>query len=298
MRISFTGDNESKTRANSGMAKIHQAGRRTTAGQRRERAFTRLDLCVVVVLTAGLMGLAGLTFTGERGRIMRCTYNLKKIGQSMQQYATEHDGALPPASSSLTAVTWDELVTPYLRPDLVISNSAYAKREFKAAVATRFLCPSDMLVRPHPRTYVMAGHDMQPDNWPPGPDNATGVGLIWDKPHANKILENGEWNQATTNRNILLPVKLSWLPDPANTLLVTESVRPDNQYGSQQATTVSSARQQVEQFIGDRQQFHYGRFNYLMADGHVELMSPFQTGNAGAYDADRPADIWTIKAGD
>ncbi|MEI8288535.1 MAG: hypothetical protein WCH99_03625 [Verrucomicrobiota bacterium] len=298
MRISFTGDNEIKTTVNSGMGKKLQAGRRTLAGQRRERAFTRLDLCVVVVVSAGLLGLAGLTFTGERGRIAQCKYNLKKIGQGMQQYAAEHEGALPPASSSITGVTWDQLLTSYLRPDLVVSNSAYAKRQLKIAVAGRFLCPSDSLVRPHPRTYVMTGHDMQPENWPPGPENATGVGLVWDKMNANKLLENSEWNQATTNRNLLPQVKLSWLPAPANTLLVTELVRPDNVYESQRVTTVGSARQQVEQFRGDRAQFHHGRFNYLMADGHVELMSPFQTGNAGAYDADRPADIWTIKAGD
>ena len=283
---------------NLSLVKADSSGRLLMSRKRMEHAFTRLDLICVLVVSTVLLGLAGLNLTGERGRIMQCTHNLKKLGQAMQDYASEHDGELPPANSRLSSVTWDLLLNPYLRPDLVVSNSAYAKRQLKTAVAPRFLCPSDTLVRPHPRTYAMSGHDMQPENWPPNSDNATGVGLAWDKPRAEKLLGNGAWEQAKTNHNLLTPVKLSWLPDPANTLLLTESVRPDNQLGSQWAATVTSARQQAELFKGDQSRFHHGCFNYLMVDGHVELMSPFRTGNAGAYDADRSADIWTIKAGD
>jgi prepilin-type processing-associated H-X9-DG protein len=263
-----------------------------------ERAFTRLDLGCLVVVLAMLAGLAGLNFTGERGREMQCARNLKKLGQVMQEYAGEHGGGLPPAYSQQPSASWDTLLTPYLRPDLAATRSAYAKRLLKSSVAPSFLCPSDNLVRAHPRTYLMSRHDMQPENWPPGPDNATGIGLAWDAQHVKTLLGDDAWNQARTNRNTLALVKLSWLPDPANTLLLTELVRPDNQLGTLTTVTVGSARQQVDWFKGDRALFHHGRFNYLMADGHVELLSPFQIGNAGADDADRPGDIWTIKAGD
>ena len=264
----------------------------------RKCAFTRLDLCCTIVAVTVLLGLAVLNLTGERGRIIQCTHNLKKLGQAMEEYAGNHGGGLPPASIEQAQATWDTLITPYLRPDLVISNSAYAKRQLKAAVAPRFFCPSDSLVRPHARTYAMSGHDMQPENWPPNPGNATGVGLVWDRWHMERLQAAGVWNPTQTNGNTSALVNLSWLPDPANTVLLTELVCSYNQIGNPRAATVTTTHQQLELFQGDPARFHHGRFNYLMADGHVELLSPFQTGNAGADNADQSASIWTIKAGD
>ena len=42
----------------------------------------------------------------------------------------------------------------------------------------------------------------------------------------------------------------------------------------------------------EQQRFHLGRLNYLMVDGHVELLSPLQTGSF-----DGTAGIWTVKKG-
>ncbi len=275
------------------LAKASHIGCLPAAHEGKERAFTRLDLCCLIITVSVLLGLAGWKITGERGRIMQCTHNLKKLGQAMQAYAGDHGGELPPACNKLLPATWDSLVTPYLRPDLVNPNSAYAKRELKNAVAPRFLCPSDTLVRPHARTYAMPGNLMQPENWPPGPDVATGIGLVWDKPHAETLLGADTWEQARTNHNILTAIKLSELPDPANTLLLTELVRSDNQLGSQSAATVSGAQQQADQFKGNQSHFHYGRFNYLMVDGHVEWLTPLQTGGMSGT-----SGIWTIRKED
>ena len=263
-----------------------------------EMAFTRLDMICAAILTAMVMGLAAFNLLGERGRIFRCAHNLKKLGWAMQAYADDHDGALPAASDNRLPATWDTMITPYLRPDLVNTNSAYAKRLLVRTVEPDFVCPSDTLVRAHPRTYVMAWHDMGPDFWPPGSDNATGVGLTWDKRTADALLGTGAWEEARTNHSILTPVKFSQLPDPGNTLFLTELVRADNHYGNSWMAAVKSAQEQVGRFTGNRSQFHFGCFNYLMADGHVELLSPFQIGNAGSYDAVQQTGIWTIKAGD
>lgn len=264
-------------------------------------AFTRLDLVCVIFMTGILLCVAGLNLTGERGRKLYCAYNLTKLGHAMQDYAGDHGGGLPPASSVQPPATWDMLLTPYLRPDLVSSNSAYAKRLLKRTVAPRFVCPSDNLVRVHTRSYVMSGHDMQPKNWPPNPANTTGVGLVWDEPRMRTLLEVGAWNQVKTNGSLLALVKPSWLPAPADTLLLTELVRTDNQLENPLTATVGSARQQVEEFTSNWSLLHRGRINYLMADGHVEWRSPLewlspnQTGNAGS---DQSSGIWTIKAGD
>lgn len=266
--------------------------------QGKYRAFTRLDLCVSITSAILVIILVLFNLLGERGRILRCTHNLKKMGQAFHGYAGEHEGAFPPASSLLTGTSWDTAIKPYLRPDLFKTNSTYAKRELDREVAASFLCPSDNVHRPRPRTYSMSGHDMLPQNWPPGPDNATGVGLVWDIKTVNTLFGEDGWERATKNRSFLPSVKLSDVPDPANTLLLTENVMPQNQVGGILGATVRGVRQQVMGFNGNREQFHHGCFNYLMADGHVELLSPFKIGNAGSYDSIVPGDIWTIKAGD
>lgn len=306
----------------------------TGAGQpvfrgRRERAFTRLDLCFAVVSVTVLLGLAVLNLTGERGRTLRCAHNLKKLGQAMEEYAGDHGGGLPPANIQQSQATWDLLIAPYLRPDLGISHLAYARRVLERGDIPDLHCPSDTLVRKAPRTYIMSGHNMWKENFPPGPDNATGVGLEWNEWRVKTMLGERALEQSKTNGDTLDLVKLSWLPDPANTLLLTEVVHPNNAAGRPWMTTVFSARQQVELFKGDRALFHGGRFNYLMADGHVELLSPAATEGAGLHGVGgytiRPeeidqileiggagtnntkatntlktigADIWTIKAGD
>ena len=263
-----------------------------------QRAFTRLDLCSVCAALVMLLGLAGLNFTGEGGRVTRCAWNLKRLGRAVTDYAGDHDGGLPPASIEPSQATWDSLITPYLCPELAATKSAYTRRVLQDAVALRLLCPSDSLARESPRTYAMSGHDMRPENWPPGPDNATGVGLAWSQQRVETWLGSGALEQAKTNSQMLALVKLSWLPDPAGTLLLTEVVRSDNTLGNPATAAVGGARRQLELFTGDQRRFHHGCFNYLMADGHVELLSPFQPGMAGGYKADRPAGIWTIKAGD
>ena len=261
-------------------------------------AFTRLDWCCTVGMTVLLLTLGIRNFSGEAGRIFRCSHHLSRLGQAMQQYAAENDGDLPPASSSRPPATWDACLSPYLRPDFADANSAYGKRALRDAVEPMFLCPSDRLVRGRPRTYIMSGHDMQPENWPPSPFNTTGVGLAWNQSAVDKLYGSATWEAAKTNRQLLPPVKLAWLPEPANTLFLTELVHPNNVMGNVRLATLRGPHQQVDLFQGDRTRFHQGRFNYLMVDGHVECLAPDATGNAGAWDADQPADIWTIKAGD
>ena len=277
---------------------ICQAGCKAFRPSAHKRAFTRVDLVCSVGVVILLTGLVALECLGERGRTLRCAHNLKCLGSAMRDFANEHDGALPAASNTLLPATWDTAITPYLRPDLDKVNTPYGRRLLQRAVAPTFACPSDRVLRDHPRSYAMTWHEMQPEDWPPGPDNPTGVGLTWDKPSAERLLGTGAWDMARTNGALLKPVKLSWLPDPANTLLLTELPRSLNQYGSSWCVAVQSARDQVERFEGDLAQFHGGRFNYLMADGHVELLSPFHTGYPGAFDAVRPTGIWTIKPGD
>jgi prepilin-type processing-associated H-X9-DG protein len=256
--------------------------------KRNEAAFSRVDLLTVFSVITILGVWFGFAYSGERGHILNCAGNLAVLGKAMQNYANEHDDMLPPAQIWLqkAAVSWDAKIFPYLssgRPK-VNDDSLFAKSE------RLFLCPSDPA--PHhgiPRSYAMGANDMSPENWPPGPASATGVGLWWDGNTTPRLLGV----EAMQKPESLPGTKLSALPAPADTLLLTELIDSQNQMGSIDQTVVWGIVSQQSFFKNEVTGFHHGKFNYLMVDGHVELLSSLQTGSL-----DHSAGIWTIRQGD
>lgn len=263
---------------------------------RREQAFTRVDLCIVIALVAGLLGLGVLEITGERSRTLRCANNLRNMGQAMQSYSNDRDDNLPPAAIERPGITWDTLISPYLKPDLDVAHSAYARRLMKDAVAPYFHCPSDKLAREYPRSYAMSGHDMQPYHWPPDARTASGVGLRWGENEIRRLLGPEVANRAARDAKVLPGIKRSIIQAPADTLLLTELFRADNTLGNIYSTTVTSPEMQLEGEGTNR--MHQQRMNYLMVDGHVECLLPIPMGDGGARNLNRNSGIWTIRAND
>jgi prepilin-type processing-associated H-X9-DG protein len=255
-------------------------------------AFTRLDLLAVIVVSILVGGWLALNHLGERGRIVRCTRNLQVLGEAMQSFANDHGDTLPPAALIQMNSTWDGALLPYLgaaKTDAATSPGAKRLIEsLKPSIFRQLVCPSDPVKRDHPRSYAMSVYDMVPANWPPGPDTATGLGLWWDENTVSLLLAGSGKDKPAS----LPGIKTSILPDPANTLLLTEYISP-NHLGSVYRSTVWGVAQQQEYLKDGVESIHHGRFNYLMADGHVELLSPLQTGTP-----DRFGGIWTIKKGD
>jgi prepilin-type processing-associated H-X9-DG protein len=255
------------------------------AGHRAMQAFTRLDLIVLLVLITVLLAFIGLGRTGERGRVARCAGNLAALGDAMQSYVHEHNGALPTAGISLGKFqsSWDMQVFPYLGSGLdKASNQKLAE-----TVPRFFACPSDKA--PHRgkmRSYAMGGNDMAPKNWPPGQESATGVGLWWDWQTVTTLADDDALKKPDT----LPTLALSTIPVPTDTVLLTELIDPNNSMAGTGQTRVIGAGQQRQVFKDGGAQFHYGKFNYLMADGHVEKLSPLQTGSF-----DGTAGIWSMK---
>ncbi len=261
-------------------------------------AFTRVDLLTAVSVLVLLTACLGFTHLGERGRIARCARNLQVLGEAMQSFANDHRGALPPAKVDQLSTTWDAELLPYLvsasvKKELSGATSAGAKRELESSdpsVAARFVCPSQIITRSGPRSYAMPAHDLLNENWRPGSDNTTGVGLSCDKNSITTILGKDAAQEKLTIDTFAL-IKLSWISDPANTLLLTELPIAENRFGLGAWTTVT-VQDQLNIPNGLRH-FHHGRFNYLMVDGHVELLTPFQTGSW-----DGSGGIWSIKKED
>jgi prepilin-type processing-associated H-X9-DG protein len=266
---------------------ILQSGKQSEAPfqPETEGAFSRIDLFVVIIVLMVLGGWLALAYTGENGRIVRCTGNLSALGRAMQTYADHNQEALPAAGIDWekNQFSWDMRLQPYLSAGKPSSEQAFA------ALPRFFFCPSDDAKHNGtPRSYAMGGNDMSPDHWPPGPDSATGVGLWWDGETIRPLLGD----MATQKIEQLPVVKLADIPRPADTVLLTEFIDPNNNLGSTRLTSVASPTQQRQFFKDGAVNFHHGRFNYLMVDGHVELLSALQTGSF-----DGSAGIWSLKKG-
>lgn len=245
-----------------------------------EWAFSRLDLITVIGVVGLLFLWFGMWQFGEHGRITRCAANLRALGQATQSFATDQQNALPPAviDAGHQQITWDARITPSLPQNLLKHGSE-----------PLFRCPSDRLVHFNGRSYTMSAHDMQLENWPPGPENDTGVGLVWNQETIRKLLDQQQSNIVATNVDFGAMMKRSLIPSPSKTLLLTELISYENNLKGITWAAISGPGEQVQQFVNKKAYVHNGRFNYLMLDGHVELLSPLQT------TAPNGGGIWSIR---
>jgi prepilin-type processing-associated H-X9-DG protein len=252
-----------------------------------KRAFSRIDLLAVILVVAVLGVRAGMTRSGETKRIAECAHNLSALGKAMHRYADEHVNALPAAGMDLGGAqsSWDTTLFAELEPGLAKSDSD----ELLEEVPKFYVCPSDDTRHTGlPRSYSMGGNDMSPEQWPPGRDSATGVGLWWDKRTVLTLLDE----DALEKPDSLPAVSLSDVPAPGDTVLLTEFIGGDNLLRGNRMTSVLGTSQQRQNFKDGGARFHGGKFNYLMVDGHVEPLSPLQTGSF-----DGTAGIWSLKKG-
>lgn len=287
--------------------------------QGRLGGFTRVELGVVVavVTVVALVGLAAVRYWGEARQTGVCRGNLKTLHQAMGAYAADHHGVLPPAAVTIRPfkpASWDVMIKDYIRPNLLVANSVAAERVHDRAIAHLFRCSRDLIERSggaRPRSYAMPKHDMAPANWPPGAENATGVGLWWVPQPAAQPPTNhthpAAFKPPPPKRLPALgtngPAQLRWasVADPQDTLLLTENIRQENVLWKVPHAAISTTEEQLA-FAGRAQQgIHRGKFNYLMVDGHVETLLPELTvghvGESGG-NAKTHMGIWTIRAGD
>ena len=257
-------------------------GKKLSAG-----GFTRLDLLVA----AGVLSVLALwmfySLVGERGRTVRCAWNLGALGKAMHRYANEHGESLPPAGVNVGKYqsSWDLQTFSYLKPGLSKENN----EKLAATVPRFFACPSDKNSHSGTtRSYAMSSNDMTLQNWPPGKESATGLGLNWDVQSVSLLLND----EALKQPESLPGMKLSDIPAPADTVLLTELIAPGNFMGSYQMASMSGSARQTQSLPNGGAGFHLGKLNYLMADGHRELLSPLQTGAI-----DGTAGIWSMKKG-
>jgi prepilin-type processing-associated H-X9-DG protein len=276
----------------------------------RHIGFSRLDLVAVVAVLFGLGSLAfAINFRLRHPAThLRCAANLKELGTAVALYEKENNDRLPYAyikpehDNDRKSTVWDALIFRFIP----LNSAGLAQKHL-------FRCPADIIARNgdrQQRSYAMPMHDMQDANWPPGPQNNTGVGLFWEAGHAGQanitnLNSAGECLESPAKRapGCGIPaIRVSMIPAPSRTLLLTENARPMNILFSPSGATIRGPSQHVQTRYIDIENYHGGRINYLMIDGHVELLNPQdsngQSNPALTNPANNKPDIWTIRAND
>lgn len=276
-------------------------------------AFTRTELAIAIGLVGLIAGLAGLFLkrTAMRSKPNMCAENLRFLGVAMAIYTASNDTRLPYASlvlSNRSQTTWDTLLNPVLRSEM---KKLFANPNVAAPskdVANRLLlCPSDTIppaawaqkYKLHRRTYSITRHNMAPANWPPGPGNGTGIGLNWTfGPHGTNPPSAKLYNLGTNRQ---AAVRSGMIARPAETLLLAEHAWTNNIATVGAGAWIDRTSDHVEPALLPAEKYHGGRFNYLMVDGHAELLPPDQTvgvqGEVGE-DPRKHRGMWTIRADD
>jgi prepilin-type processing-associated H-X9-DG protein len=230
-----------------------------------------------------------------------CARNLADIGVGMLQYAKDHTGNLPPGRIHYGEhqQAWDSFLDAYLP----------RREEAESAL----VCPADpflqqkltgkelrLNIRRPRRSYAMPAHNMLPNNWPPGPKNATGIGLDWTPAFAGDSKKvTTALMQRASDLSELEAVGLWMIPEPGDTLMLTEQIASNNIPGRAQFAVIRRPAQHVPADGVSMESVHGGQFNYLRVDGHVELLSPRQTlGPGGDPNGMNPGGMWTIKPND
>jgi prepilin-type processing-associated H-X9-DG protein len=270
--------------------------RTSATNRRREAAFSLFEVIVVIIACSVLAGILWIysVKSHQKAVISRCVANLKQLGLGMALYEEANDTQLPYAClkyNNNNFETWDHLIYPFVREETDITGIA-TPQEFLSAERI-FRCPADRIkaqanvANARRRTYSMAGHYPDKKNWPLGPDNNTGVGLSWtDTPNT----EFDSIDNVIHASGHIPSFRLNMIPAPAGTLILAEKPRAANILFNFNNAEIAKAAESLSAALPD--QYHKGRFNYLMVDGHVETLLPEQT-------MGKPiGNIWTIRPDD
>lgn len=269
--------------------------RRLEACATLRAGMTRVDV-LFTVLGIGVLVLlawAGVSFAGEPRRIWLCKHHLRTLSDAFAQYAHDNAGAIPPAvlDDGTNTTTWDAEIAPYLVSASARKDLASDPQKLHQRVAGGFACPSDAEPRggQATRSYSMPMYDVKKESWPPDSDAQEGVGLFLDVEH----LKLARQAMSTEPTKFVPRLNKTMIPAPADTALLVERISIRNALWSSTFACIIAPREQWDAKTLKREKFHGGKFNYLMLDGHVELLTERQSGghigNGG---------VWTIRAGD
>jgi prepilin-type N-terminal cleavage/methylation domain-containing protein/prepilin-type processing-associated H-X9-DG protein len=274
------------------------------------RAFTLIELIVVVAILAVLIALLFPAFAQARESAQRttCASNLRQIGMGAALYTLDWDEMLPPALQPAPRLSWAGLIQPYVKnwavfrcPNMVDATFAGKSIWQSPSLATPgnlsqwpgFGWNADYLcfAKPDCTDFDRAGSGAGPPvpaaavAQPSATVMAVGVGLAPG---------TGSW----MGKNSLYPERGGYYLAAAPATV-----------GSRDACTVPAGGWGQGSYLGPYGGFeaprHRGRGDVLFVDGHVGALTPTQLAagtnwspgapNTGVTITDRAAYLWDLQ---
>jgi len=273
-------------------------GRQLTSGF----GLKELLITVSVVAVLAVLAFAFLRKSKTASTSDVCTSNLKQLYTAAALYTAQNGNKLPYAIRTVDdskQTSWDILISSYLRSTM---NTDSNRPPPSASIANKvLLCPFDKMegvfwggkVQPR-RTYAMTPHTMATNQWPPSPTNATGLGLVWSP------RRTGPGSITNKFANGLPAFRVDTLLETKNIIFLTEQAKTNNVLNNSSGAIVNYTGNHLDASIAPKD-YHEGKINYLMADGHVEMLLPEQTvgatGEVGTK-AEKHFGLWTVRPGD
>ena len=255
------------------------------ARPRHARGFTLIELLVVIAIIAILAGmlLPALSKAKMKANAIKCLANFKQVGLGALVYVGDFDDAIPPANIRMsTGENWsfDDLLHRYVGGSKDLA--ALTGNNMPTADSLKiFDCPSDKYIRVNTtlakRSYSMPrGSSMAAANYPPHSGSTGGTGLFWS---TTAPLAAG---------TAISPVRMAIIIAPSGTLLSMERATTGNFQGGDNSSVTDSPDQLL--FLPgttnpnpglDPLAYHNAKWNWLLADGHAELLPLDKTTRPG-----------------
>jgi len=292
------------------ISRIHRWQRQAGGNGMAQRAFTLIELMVIIAVISTLAVLLLPTWAGARASAAKaeCAANLRQLGAAITLFASDHTGMFPPAGDSLSnsnEISWDTYVNFYItgvhltsKELMVYEDGASVPRNQSPGI---LLCPADtgpdttwvagfeqstghLLGR---RTYAMnVSSVVQGVGWQINvqthgyqlPTVLQGVGVYWED-DTNNMLNAPSLKTSV----VLLPANLILLAEEACGNNIADNVWPcicEAPY-----TTAGTGIGELAQIAPNDTNSqgaalyanHGNTFNYLFCDNHVSALTMQQT---------------------